>query len=143
MSLDIPQRIKWALIIILICSLLIPHIVGSSSTYIQYVGNQPLRPLSIDHLITHYSSEYDVDEKLARDIIYCESRFYADAINKDTAVGEDVGLFQLNSYYWQEVMAKLEWDIYEIEDNIEAGIWLMSIEGSKPWYASEFCWSKR
>ena len=146
MGEEIPQRIKGLYTVITLLLLLIPYMVGSSISCREEVGeliDQPTRPLSIDQLITHHSTKYGVDEKLARDIIYCESRFYPDALNKKALVGEDVGLFQLNSHYWQETMALNGWDIYNTEDNIEAGIWLLSIEGSRPWYPSEHCWSCR
>jgi len=142
---ELPTRIKIRLVVIVILflALLIPYIVCSAGATIQYVGEQPVRPLTIDQMITHYADKYNVDEKLARDIIYCESRFVPDALNKKAVVGEDVGLFQLNSYYWQDNMALNGWNIYNIEDNIEAGMWLLSISGSDPWLWSKFCWSVR
>jgi len=137
---EIPKRIKWEFIIVLLLLLLIPHIVGSS---VQYIGEQPMRPLTIDQLITHYSDKYNVDESLARNIIFCESGFDPNALNTNAVVGEDVGLFQLNSYYWQKQMALNGWNIYIVEENIEAGMWLLSTEGSQPWLWSKKCWSYR
>jgi len=140
----LPKRWGWILIVILL-SILIPYIVLSKNTTIDFVmyKDKIVRPLSINQLITLYSEKYEVNEKLARDIIYCESRFKPYALNTKAVVGEDVGLFQLNSHYWQEIMALNGWNIYNIEDNIEAGMWLLSKSGSAPWLWSEHCWSRR
>ena len=148
MESDILPR-WWAIIMIglLLFVLALPHIVGSQTikykSLVLYEDIRQVRPLSISQLITLYSEEYEVNEKLARDIIHCESRFKPYALNKKAVVGEDVGLFQLNSYYWQEQMALNGWDIYDVEDNIEAGMWLLSKSGSDPWIWSYGCWSKR
>jgi len=144
---DLPRWLAMILIGILLLIIALPYIVDSQvikyNKYIQYEQGQQIRPLTINQLITLYSEEYKVDEKLARDIIHCESRFKPYALNIKAVVGEDVGLFQLNSYYWQEQMALNGWDIYNVEDNIEAGMWLLSKSGSDPWIWSEHCWSKR
>jgi len=140
---------KWwiaILIGVLLILATIPHIVGSSVKYkslILYKDIQQVRPLSINRLITIYSEKYKVSKKLARDIIYCESSFNPYALNVKAVIGEDVGLFQLNSHYWQKVMALNGWDIYDIEDNIEAGMWLLSKSGTVPWNWSSGCWSKK
>ena len=142
---EFPRRIGWIVIIILFLLTLIPHIVGSSISYkslVLYEDVQQVRPLTVNQLITLYAEKYEVDERLARNIISCESSFNPCALNVKAVIGEDVGLFQLNSHYWQETMALNGWDIYNIEDNIEAGMWLLSIEGSSPWGWSEHCWSK-
>ena len=147
MSDDIPtwQRIITVLVISLI--ILVPYISLSDWEHdVEIEITQPVeeqRPLSINQLIAHYSGKYNVNEKLARDIIYCESNFNPYALNVKAVIGEDVGLFQLNSHYWQETMALNGWDIYDIEDNIEVGMWLLSKSGSVPWNWSKACWSIR
>jgi len=147
MSDDIPRWLGIVTVLVIAFIILVPYISLSDLEHeveIQIV--QPVeeqRPLSIDQLIAHYSEKYDVNEKLARDIIYCESNFNPYALNIKAVVGEDVGLFQLNSHYWQETMALNGWDIYNIEDNIEAGMWLLSNSGSSPWGWSKHCWSIR
>jgi soluble lytic murein transglycosylase-like protein len=138
----IPRRIKRTLLSVMMLPVLIaPNIAGTTVTYVAPIVES--EPMTVESSITFYAEEYGVDEQLARDIIYCESRFLEDARNYDAVVGEDVGLFQLNSYYWQYVMAEKGWDIYNTKDNIEAGMWLLSVEGSTPWNWSKFCWSKR
>ena len=101
------------------------------------------KPNTTDELISYYAEKYNVDEVLARNIIYCESRFLEDATNYKAVVGVDVGLFQFNTHYWQSYMAEKGLDIYKTEDNIEAGMWLLSVEGSAPWKWSKPCWSNR
>lgn len=143
---DLPKRFATMFVVLLLIIVALPHIVVSYTKYNNYNlynGVQQNRPLSINQLISLYSEKYKVDEKLALDIIRCESSFNPYALNKKAVIGEDVGLFQLNSYYWQEEMALHGWDIYNVEDNIEAGMWLLSKSGSKPWKWSEHCWSKK
>lgn len=131
------QWVKWLIVFALLLALLIPNLVGFSEVRTRSIK------LTTNELITQYSNEYNVNEKLVRDIIHCESNFNPNAINKEAVIGEDVGLFQLNSYYWQEVMAGMGWDIYNKEDNIEAGVWLLSVSGKDPWVHSKHCWSIR
>lgn len=79
---------------------------------------------------------------LARRIIKCESNFKADAVNNQAKVGQDIGYFQLNSYFWKDTMLDMGWNIYNPLDNLEAGFWLLSKQGSSPWIWSEHCWNK-
>jgi len=139
---EIPKRIKRTLLSVMIIPVLIvPNIAG---TTVRYIAPEVVsEPMTIESSITFYADEYGVDEQLARDIIYCESRFLEDARNYDAVVGEDVGLFQLNSYYWQKIMAERGWDIYNTKDNIEAGMWLLSVEGPTPWSWSFHCHGHR
>lgn len=144
---NLPKWLAMVLIGFLLFTIALPHIVGSQTLlynqFIQYKDNRQIRPLSIDQLISHYSEKYNVDEKLARDIIRCESNFNPYAKNTKAVIGVDIGLFQFNTHYWQEELALNGWDIYNIEDNIEAGIWLLSISGTKHWLWSAKCWSNR
>jgi len=139
----LPSRQRIGLVVVLLLLLLIPNIIGSTFFYEAKPKQESSfdKTYNIDHLITKYALMYMVDEKLARKIICCESNFNQDAINKKAVIGEDVGLFQLNSHYWQEHMASRGWDIYNTEDNIQAGMWLLSTEGSKPWTWSAGCWN--
>lgn len=142
MGEDIPRRIKVLIALLLVSMLIIPNILSSETVYVQEQIPKPIE-LTIDELITLYANKYSVDEELARNIIFCESSFKPDAINKRAVVGEDVGLFQLNTYYWQDHMADRNWNIYDTEDNIEAGMWLMNMAGTTPWGWSKPCWSNR
>ena len=129
---EIPKQVKRIVLSVMIVPiLLLPNIAGS----IEYIRPEE----SVDSLITVYAKRYGIDEQLARDIIRCESNFHEDAINKKAVVGEDVGIFQLNSYYWQDYMAERGWDIYNTKDNIQAGMWLLSTDGVKHWSWSAHC----
>lgn len=135
MEVEPSKRIKGILMSVMALPfLLFPNIAGTTYYY------EAPEPKTVDSLITIYAKKYGVDEQLARDIIRCESNFFEDALNTKAIVGEDVGIFQLNSYYWQEHMAEKGWDIYNTEDNIEAGMWLLNEQGSQPWLWSKHCW---
>jgi len=138
MGEELPRRMAITIIMILIAFL---HIAG-----VPAYAEAPVpieETFTTDELISNYAIKYNVDEVLARNIIYCESRFLEDARNYKAVVGVDVGLFQFNTHYWQTYMAERGLDIYDTEDNIEAGMWLLSVEGSAPWIWSRPCWSNR
>lgn len=131
---------RWVARVIILLLLLPTLYIGGTA---QAEAPKPiLEQLTNNELITYYAKHYKVNEDLARDIIRCESNFNEDALNTKAVVGEDVGLFQLNSYYWQLHMAERGWDIYNTKDNIQAGMWLLSNSGSSPWVWSEHCWNR-
>ncbi len=96
--------------------------------------------------IVRLSDKYGVSKELATKIIRCESK------NKPFAKGHNRGkdgivwstdhsYWQLNDYYWKEkMMVEFGWDITIPPENLEAGFWLLSTEGTQPWKASENCW---
>lgn len=85
------------------------------------------------------SKKYGVPEQVAIDIMRCESKLNPMAVNHQAVVGKDIGYWQLNSYYWEEEMLRLGWDIYNPDDNLEAGFWLYSKQGAQPWSWSAHC----
>lgn len=87
------------------------------------------------------SIKYGVNERLASEIIRCESGYRPEARNTKAKVGVDIGYWQLNSYYWEEEMLSRGWDIYNPVDNLEAGFWLLAQQGSTPWNWSKHCWN--
>lgn len=94
----------------------------------------------LDGEISRFAVKYHQDAKLAARILYCESRRDNSAINLSSAVGEDVGFFQINTYWHQKTAEAMGLDIYSPEDNLEYGFYLMSKEGTQPWNASKKCW---
>lgn len=96
---------------------------------------------TFDSEVKRLSIKYQVNEKIARKIIKCESHNNPTAIGLSAVVGRDIGYFQLNTYFHTEEMRKLGWDINVPWDNLEYGFYLMKKEGYKPWYASSKCWS--
>ncbi len=85
------------------------------------------------------SNKYGIDAQMVKEIIFCESSNKPYAINKNTAIGEDVGYFQINSYYHKAQAKKLGWDIYDPQDNLEYGFWLLNKEGTDHWLSSRKC----
>jgi hypothetical protein len=102
----------------------------------------PVYEKTFDSEIKRLSEKYKVEEKTARAIIWCESRNISTAVNRQAVVGIDVGYWQLNTYFWEVEMRNRGWNIYDKWDNLEAGFWLVSVSGLKPWKWSEPCWSK-
>ena len=101
----------------------------------------------IDIHICETALKYDVDEQLARNIMWCESKQYEHkAINEnkrdDGSVWSlDIGRWQINDYWHEETMQSMGMDIYDDYDNIEYGFQLLANEGVKHWKASRHCWS--
>lgn len=105
---------------------------------------------TLQQKIERLSNKYQVSAVLASEIIRCESRFVETAtrLNKrvDSETGaeyvwsKDIGYWQLNTYWQEETMNKMGWDIYAPEDNLEAGFWLLKTSGTKPWNWSKWCW---
>ena len=94
--------------------------------------------------VTYYANKYKVNEYVARDIMWCESELHPKAINynineEGIIWSEDYGYWQLNDYYWEGTMLGMGWDIYDEDNNLEAGMWLLSVMGTSPWIASKPC----
>ena len=108
-----------------------------------YLGPTPSIAVAetVDSTITRLAKEYQVDELLARKIMWCESRNKPDEknINKNGTV--DYSYWQINSFYWGKEMAELGWDVKNPGHNLEAGFHILSEHGSKPWVWSKKCWS--
>lgn len=94
--------------------------------------------------LSELSEKYGVSQAISERIIQCESGGVAEAKNINYIDGipwsEDVGYWQINNYFHEESLALLGWDIYNPEDNLEAGFFLLSTQGLQPWDASSFCW---
>lgn len=108
------------------------------------VSQQPDSPATLDDAISFYSNKYGVSEELARNIMWCESRISPDAVNHNrredgTVWSSDWGYWQFNDYYWEKRLKELGWDMYIPEQNLEAGFYVLSVEGRKPWVASNNC----
>jgi hypothetical protein len=88
--------------------------------------------------------EYAADPILV-DIARCESNFRQ--FDKDgniihgIANKADVGVMQINEKYHALMAAKLGLDLHTVEGNVAYARHLYYEQGSKPWSASEKCWS--
>lgn len=96
---------------------------------------------SVVALVKELSSQNKVNEETVMRIIECESSWNPKAIGRQAVVGEDVGLFQINSYYHESDFQKEGLDIrHSIHDNIVAGFEILKEDGFTPWRSSKKCW---
>jgi len=81
------------------------------------------------------------------DIARCESTFRQ--FHKDGTLvrgrvdSADIGVMQINLRYHGETAEKMGIDLETVKGNVEYGQYLYNKFGTKPWSASEKCWSKR
>ncbi len=79
------------------------------------------------------------DYQILSRIIWCESRWDAEAYNSKT---KDVGLFQISEKYHLKNATELGYDIYNPFGNIDYGIYLYKKYGLQPWEWSQKCWKR-
>ncbi len=115
----------------------------------QSINADPLqiKPITVNEIVIKYSKEYGLSAKTMLAVIKCESHAYPKAINENLnkqgkVWSRDYGPFQLNDYYHKIPAQKMGLSIYDIENNIHYGAYLMKTQGLKPWSASKKCWSK-
>ena len=103
---------------------------------------------TFDSEVHRLALKYKVNETLARKIISCEGKLYEKLgnnknYNKQGVVwSTDWAWWQINDYYHLEPAKKMGLDIKDKWQNLEYGFWLLKTQGSSPWVASKFCWSK-
>ncbi len=95
----------------------------------------------INILIEAEASIYGQNANLAKRIIHCESLTVGSATGTRAWIGEDIGFWQINSYYHKIPAKKLGLDIYKQIDNLVYGFILLKNEGTAPWKASKSCWN--
>lgn len=125
---------------------LIPYLVAFSLVLTPVVSASPVIEIAepqvktFDSEVSRLALKYNQDETLARRIIKCESSNNAHATGTRAVVGQDIGYWQINSYFHEKPALKMGYDIYNWEDNLEYGFILLSNEGTRPWNASRYCW---
>lgn len=103
---------------------------------------------SLSTEIVTLASEYHQDPVLAAKIISCESRAYGAAAIHDNIDSHgnvwstDIGPWQINDYYHKARAESMGLNIYNTVDNLRYGFILMDEQGTAPWKASKYCWSK-
>jgi soluble lytic murein transglycosylase-like protein len=102
-------------------------------------SSDTIEPPKLETELDLFSKEYGVSEEMARKIIFCESSNNPYAVNKHTDVGEDIGYFQINTYYHQKKAKELGFDIFNPVDNLAYGFWLIKHEGTRHWSSSSAC----
>ena len=102
-----------------------------------------IRVETLDEKIDRLALSFKVSSSTARAIMFCESSMNEDArhYNKNKTV--DVGIWQINNYYWEDYLKDRGLDIYNHEDNLSAGFYLLDTYGTSLWNWSKHCWSKR
>lgn len=105
-----------------------------------------LAPRTIDGEITRLAAVYGVDERLAREIIRCESEMYPGAVNENkrkdgTVWSRDWYDWQINDHFHMKDMTKMGFDFHDRFDSLEYGFILLSRDGTRHWNASRHCWS--
>lgn len=126
-----------------------PQMIGPVAT-----TTIPIVEKTYDSEVTRLAIKYGQNESLARKIISCESSLYGSAENKNyrpefdpktditTMVhwSSDWGYFQVNDYWHEQTAKKMGLDIFNWEDNLEYGFYLLSTDGTRHWAASRHCW---
>lgn len=100
---------------------------------------------TVNQQIEELAPLFGVNTNTAEAIIKCESGDNPNAVRLDKTSGgivwsRDIGTWQLNTVYQAPVMAELGLSVYNHEDNLLYGLYLLSKEGTKPWAWSRGCW---
>jgi len=112
--------------------------VASGSTEQIFTTNDP------KEMESFLRKEY-ADTPILVDIARCESSFRQ--FDKDGNVihglanKADVGVMQINEAYHSDMAAKLGFDLHTVSGNVAYAKHLYEEQGTKPWSASEKCWS--
>ena len=101
------------------------------------------KELTIEQKITKLALEYHVNPAVVHAIISCESEYKSSAIGKMAVIGQDIGIWQINSYFHEEAAKERGLNIYNSNDNLRYGMILLFEKGTQPWKASRTCWSKK
>ena len=133
-------------VIVVVLLLIVGFLVslGLSHRLVLYTAStgKPVRPTT-----THIAmpESRTMTETLKR-IAFCESsgsHYNADGTVKRGKMNKgDLGLYQINLYYHGETAEKMGLNLFLEEDNEKYALYLYKTQGTKPWKASEWCWSK-
>lgn len=123
------------------------HFYQSSSVTLLYVAD--IKPLRLGFIKKDFFTGYQD----LKEICACETTWNKEAepvhsingavvINKDSVIGTDVGICQINTYYHEKRAKQLGYDLYELEDNIAFAKLLFNEQGVTPWKWSKKCHNK-
>ncbi len=92
-----------------------------------------------------YLRQVFADDPILVEVARCESSFRHYDKNGKVVKGRidnaDIGVMQINERYHAQTAEKLGLDIHTITGNVAYAKYLFEKEGTKPWSASEKCWS--
>ena len=95
--------------------------------------------------LTAYLRKEYAETPILVEIARCESTFrhYGEngKIIRGRVNSHDIGVMQINLLYHADTAEGLNIDLYTVEGNVEYAKYLYGKYGSKPWSASEPCWS--
>lgn len=78
------------------------------------------------------------------DVAYCETKFkhfnQYGTVLRGELTPKDVGVMQINEYYWSESAEKMGLDLHNFADNMTFARFLYNKYGTKPWTSSSHCW---
>lgn len=108
-----------------------------------------VRPIPVTQSeVKEYVQEVFKQTPILISVAKCESTYRqfkndnADQVLRGTIDKQDVGVMQINEHYQLASAQSLGYDIYTTEGNIAYSLYLYGKEGTAPWSASKFCWSK-
>lgn len=138
----IMKKTKFVLICLaMLAVIIIPNIKRTVVVYEGSVAEE--KPIDI---IRNVSSEKNINPRVLIEIAKAESELRQ--FNKDGSVlrgyinPDDVGIFQINEYFWLEKSKELGLDIYSAKGNVEMAIWIFMHHGTDPWNWSKSKWGK-
>ncbi len=90
--------------------------------------------------MAYYAFYLGVDEQLAVEIARCESNFIQSAVSRTN----DIGVMQISLKHHAATAKKLGYNLYNLDDNIRYGVWLIWKNGAITDYAaSSKCWKPK
>lgn len=120
-------------------------IANNSGDKQETVVNSEIFTTNDPKIMEKYLRQVYADDPILVEIARCESNFRH--YDKDGLVVKgivnkaDIGVMQINEKYHADTAKKLGLDLHTIIGNIAYAKYLYEKEGTKPWSASEKCWS--
>jgi len=103
------------------------------------------QPMPQAQSVQEYVADYFADEPVMIAIAGCESEFRqydSDGSVLKNTQSSAIGLFQIMSSIHTKRAANLGIDIYTMQGNAAYAKYLYDNNGTDPWLASKWCWSK-
>lgn len=100
---------------------------------------------TFENMVPYLAEKHGQSEALAREIIRCESKNHANALNKNydeqgVHWSSDHGYWQINDYFNRKTALRRGFDIDVWEENLEFGFIMLKEQGTTPWKSSKHCW---